>query len=254
LATITFPTDKLIIGAIAGDMHGSNGHSGITIFTVAVMDSLLNGREYTSFLQAYGRKYHDPSFGPAFTRWLRQEEPVPFNSWNNGAALRVSPIGMVCRTLQEVLDEARINASVSHSHPDGIKGAQAVAAAVFLARNGRTKEEIRSFIESEFSYNLHKTIEDIQQDYYYDQSCQSSVPESIIAFLDSTDYESSIEIARSLKGSKNSIASITGGIAQAYYKEIPGQIARDITKMLSPELYEVVEEFSKTYPLSLFRY
>jgi ADP-ribosyl-[dinitrogen reductase] hydrolase len=253
LATLNYPPDNLIIGAIAGDVHGSSGYSGNTIFTIAVMDSLLNGREYTSFLQAYGRKYHDPSFGPTFTRWLRQDEPVPYNSWNNGAALRVSPIGMVCRTLPEVLEEARRNASVSHSHPDGIKGAQAVAAAVFLARNGRTKEEIRSCIESEFSYNLHKTIEDIRQDYHYDQSCQSSVPESLIAFFDSTDYESAIGIAGSLKESKNSIASITGGVAQAYYKKIPGQIARDIINTLPPELYEIVEEFSKTYPLSLFR-
>jgi ADP-ribosyl-[dinitrogen reductase] hydrolase len=254
LATFNYPADKLIIGAIAGDMHGCEGYSGNTIFTIAVMDSLLNGREYTSFLQAYGRKYHDSSFGPSFTRWLRQDEPLPFNSWNNGAALRVSPIGIVCRTLQEVLDEARSNASVSHSHPDGIKGAQAVAAAVFLARNGRTKDEIRSYIESEFNYNLHKTVEEIQKDYYYDQSCQSSVPESIIAFLDSINYESAIGIAGSLKGSKNSIASMTGAIAQAFYKEIPGHIARDITNKLSPELHEVVEEFSKTYPLSLFRY
>jgi ADP-ribosyl-[dinitrogen reductase] hydrolase len=153
-----------------------------------------------------------------------------------------------------VLDEARNNAGVSHSHPDGIKGAQAVAAAVFLARNGRTKEEIRSYIESEFRYNLQKSIEEIRPDYYYDQSCQGSVPESIIVFLDSADYESAIGLAGSFGGSRNSIASITGGIAQAYYKEIPGQIARNITKMLSPELYEIVEEFSKTYPLSLFRY
>jgi ADP-ribosyl-[dinitrogen reductase] hydrolase len=253
LATINYSNDKLIIGAIAGDMHVGGGYSGNTVFTVAVMDSLLNGKEYTSFLQAYGRKYPDPSYGPAFTRWLRQDEPVPFNSWNNGAALRVSPIGLACRTLKEVLNEAGGNASISHSHPDGIKGAQAVASAVFLARNGRSKEEIRDYIESEFGYNLHRTIEDIRPNYYYDQSCQGSVPQSIIAFLESKDYESAISIAGSLKGGNNSIASITGGIAQAYYKEIPGHMARDIAEALPPDLYEIVEEFSKTFPLSLFR-
>lgn len=253
MVTINYLADKLIIGAIGGDMYGNNGFTGNTIFTVAVMDSLLNGRDYTGFLQAYGRKFPDQSYGAGFMRWLRQEDPVPFNSWNNGAALRVSPIGLVCRTLQEVLDEARRNAGVSHSHPDGIKGAQAVAAAVFLARNGRTKEEIRSYIESEFSYNLHKTIEEIRPGYYYDQSCQGSVPESIIAFLDSTDYESAISLAISLEGSRNAIASITGGIAQAYYKDMPGHIVRNITEMLPPALYEIVEEFSKTYPLRLFR-
>ncbi len=261
---------KLIIGAVAGDMAGyhhtckkpeSSGYPLLSeksdytcdsVLTVAVMDSLLNGREYTSTLQSYGRSYPGRGYGTAFSRWLSRDYPKPYSSWNNGAALRVSPIGYACRTLNEVLDEARSCAEVSHNHPDGIKGAQAAAAAVFLAKNGRNKTEIRDYIESTFGYNLSKSIEEIRPGYFYDQSSEGTVPEAIIAFLDSEDFESAIRLALSLSCKTGSIASITGGIAQAYYKELPDQLVREVVSHISPEMYETIYEFSNAYPLSLF--
>lgn len=262
--------EKLIIGAIAGDMIGAR-HEGKkpepfdfslisddldftsdSVMTVAVMDSLLNGREYTQTLQYYSRRYPKRGYGNTFIRWLRQEDPKPYNSWNNGAAIRISPIGYAGRTVSEVLEEARNCAGVSHNHPDGIKGAQAVAVSVFMAKNGRTKDEIREYVQSGFGYNLNKTIDEIRPGYYYDQSCQGSVPEAIIAFLESTDYESAIRLAISLGGKSSTLACITGGIAQAFYKEVPVDISGHVLKGLSREIFETVDKFSSTYPISLF--
>lgn len=262
--------EKLIIGAVAGDIAGyhhtckepessdssllseKSDFTCYSVLTVAVMDSLLNGREYISTLQLYGRSYPGRGYGPTFSRWLSQDYPKPYNSWNNGAALRVSPIGYACRTLNEVLDEARRCSEVSHNHPDGIKGAQAVAAAVFLAKNGRNKTEIRDYIESTFGYNLSKSIEEIRPGYFYDQSSEGTVPEAIVAFLDSEDFESAIRLALSLDCKTGSIASITGGISQAYYKEIPDQLLQEVLSRISPEMYKTIYEFSNAYPLSLF--
>ncbi len=262
--------DKLIIGAIAGDMTGSvhagkkQDPAGFPLFTdntdytcdsvltVAVMDSLLNGRDYAQTLQVYGRKYPGRGYGTIFTRWLSQDCPRPYNSWNNGAAIRVSPVGYSGRTLKEVLDEARRCAEVSHNHPDGIQGAQATAAAVFLAKNGRSKDEIRDYIEKTFRYNLQRSIEEIRPGYYYDQSCRGTVPEAIIAFLDSDDFESALRLAISLGGNSGSISGITGGIAQAFYKKLPEHISKPVISHLTPEMFEIIEEFSTTYPLSLF--
>ncbi len=223
-----------------------------SVLTVAVMDSLLNGRDYKRIIQFYGRKYPDRGYGTSFTRWLRQDDPKPYNTWNNGAALRASPIGFAGRTLLEVLEESRKSAEISHNHPDGIKGAQAIASSVFLAKNGRKKEEIRDYIESEFQYNLQRTIEEIRPGYFYDPSCQGTVPEAIIAFLDSSDFESAIKLSISLGGDSRSLASISGGIAQAYYKKLPHHIAMPVIRGLSPDLYKTIIEFSDTYPLSLF--
>jgi ADP-ribosyl-[dinitrogen reductase] hydrolase len=262
--------ENLIIGAVAGNMIGMCHNAGQshpasvpligekldyssdTVLTVAVMDALLNGREYTETLQAYGRRYPDRGYGTALVRWLMQDRPQPYHSWNNGAALRISPVGHACRTLDETLSEARRCAVVSHNHPDGIKGAQAAAACVFLAKNGRTKEEVREYVESAFRYDLKRRIDDIRQVYYYDQSCEGSVPEAIIAFLESTGYEDSLRLAISLGKSNGSLACITGAISQAYYKEIPPHIAQPVISRLSPEIVEVIENFSNTYPLSLF--
>jgi ADP-ribosyl-[dinitrogen reductase] hydrolase len=262
--------EKMIIGAVAGNMIGMCHNAGQshpanmplikenldygcdTVLTVAVMDALLNGREYTETLQAYGRNYPDRGYGTALVRWMKQDRPQPFHSWNNGAALRISPVGHACRTLDETLNEARMCAGVSHNHPDGIKGAQAAAACVFLAKNGRTKEEIRDYVESAFRYDLNRRIEDIRRVYYYDQSCEGSVPEAIIAFLESTGYEDSLRLAISLGKSNGSLPCITGAISQAYYKEMPQDIIQPVISRLSPEIIEVIEKFSNTYPLSLF--
>ncbi len=262
--------EKLIIGAIAGDIIGneyaaegrmpekpdlSAAKAKFTcnsVMTVAVMDSLLNGREYTHNLQRYTKDFPGRGYGAAFLRWISQDDPKPYHSWNNGAALRVSPIGFAGRTLPEVVEEAARCARVSHNHPDGVKGAEAVAAAVFLTKNGRSKEEIREHIETEYGYDLRRTIEEIRPGYYYDQSSQGSVPEAVIAFLDSTDFEHAMRLAVSLGDKSGTITSITGALAQAYYKEIPAYIVNPVVSRLTPEMYEVIEEFSKNWPLSLF--
>ena len=262
--------EKLIIGAVAGDMVGSHhkeqkaGGLNIsltnkkpeftanTVLTVATMDALLNGREYTSTMKSYGERYPGRGYGPALLRWMRQDEPKPYHSWNNSVALRVSPVGHACRTVGETVEEAGKCAAISHNHPDGIKGAQAAAVCVFLAKNGRTKEDIRSYIEATFRYDLQKTIEMIRQEFYYDHSCESSVPAAITAFLDSSDYEDALRLAISLGGGCGSLACITGGIAQAFYKDIPRHIAEPVIEQLSPGMFEVIDKFSCTYPMGLF--
>ncbi len=262
--------DKLIIGAIAGDIVGTKyaaegkmpvkpdlsaartKFSCNSVMIVAVMDSLLNGRDYTSNLQRYAHNYPGRGYGAAFLRWISQEEPKPYHSWNNGAALRVIPIGFAGRTLAEVEEEAARCARLSHNHPDGLKGAVAVASAVFLAKNGRSKEEIRDHIENEYGYDMHRTIEEIKPGYYYDQSTQGSVPEAIIAFLDSSDFEDALRLAVSLGDRSGTITSITGALAQAYYKEIPAHMVNPVVRRLTPEMYEVIENFSRNWPLSLF--
>lgn len=263
--------NKFIIGAVAGDIIGSRHKGklsdpyGFTLFndnssdftsdsvlTIAVMDSFLNGRDYSQSLKIYGRKYPGKKYGTTFSRWLRQDNAKPYFSWNNGAALRVSPVGFAARTISEAFDESFKCAEVSHNHPDGIKGAQAIALTVFLAKNGRTKEEIRNFIERTFGYNLQRKIEEIRPDYYYDQSAEGSVPEAVIAFLESSDYESAVRLAVSLGGNSSSLACITGGIAQAFYKDIPVYITKPVIEKLSPELFDIINEFSERYPLSLF--
>lgn len=262
--------DKLIIGAIAGDMISSHqkekrveaGNLSLpdnkteftasTVLTVATMDALLNGREYFHIMKSYGLRYPGRGYGAAVLRWMRDDHPKPYHSWNNSVALRISPIGHACRTVNETLEEARKFAEISHNHPDGIRGAQATAVSVFLAKNGRTKEEIRSYIEATFGYDLQKTIEIVRPEFYYDNSCESSVPAALIAFLDSCDYENAIRLAVSLGEGCGTLACITGGIAQAFYKKIPGNIARPVVEQLSPRLYETIEKFSCSYPMSLF--
>ena len=164
-----------------------------------------------------GNKYINVGFGHAFKCWLRSDSPKPYNSWGNGSAMRVSSIGLACGTLQEVLDLAEQTASITHNHPEGIKGAQAVAASVYLAYWGFSKLNIKDSIEKTFEYNLNRSIEDIRETYSFDSSCQGSVPEAIIAFLESTNFEDAIRLAVSLGGDADTQASIAGAIAESYY-------------------------------------
>ena len=147
--------------------------------------------------------------------------------------------------------EAKRSAEVTHNHPEGIKGAQAVASAVFMARNSKTKDEIKKFIIETFSYDLERKIDDIRPDYKFDVSCQGSVPEAIIAFLESTDFENAIRLAISIGGDSDTIACIAGGIAQAYYKTIPENIIDNVINALPEDLVNIIEAFSKLNPGSL---
>lgn len=228
-----------MLGAVAGDVIGSvyerrpiktldfplfHAHSRFTddsVLTIAIADAILQGMEYAEALKTYGRKYPNAGYGGAFYKWIFAVESQPYNSWGNGSAMRVSPVGFAFATVEEVLHEAERTAIVSHNHPEGIKGAQATALAIFMARKGLDKETIRTEIKRRFRYDLERTVDDIRPSYRFDVSCQGTVPEAIIAFLDSHDYEDAIRKAISLGGDSDTLACITGAIAQAYYKEIP---------------------------------
>jgi ADP-ribosylglycohydrolase len=226
--------NNYILGAIAGDTIGSifefdnvktldfelfSKGSCITddsIMTFATMDAIMNNRDFAETYQKYGRRYPDPDYGgygEMFGDWIYAENPIPYNSWGNGSAMRASPCGWALDTLEEVLDCARRSAEVTHNHPEGIKGAQATASAVFLARQGKSKNEIKQYISKTFGYDLERKIDAIRPHYDFEVSCQGSVPEAIIAFLESSDYENAIRIAISIGGDSDTIGCITGGIA-----------------------------------------
>jgi ADP-ribosylglycohydrolase len=156
----------------------------------------------------------------------------------------VSPIGWAFQTLEETLDEAQKSAAVTHDHPEGIKGAQSVAAAIFLGRTGKSKEEIKRYLTNNFGYNLERNIRDIREIYDFEVSCQDSVPEAIIAFLESNDFEQAIRLAISIGGDSDTIACITGGIAEAFYGEVPKLIEKKVLEILPEEFKMLAQQFS----------
>lgn len=217
-----------MLGAIAGDIIGSvyegrpikstefplfQRHSVFTddtVLTVAVAHSILSGTDYTSPLKLYGRKYPGAGYGGSFYAWLFSTDRAPYDSWGNGSAMRVSPVGFAFDSVDDVLREAEQTAEITHNHPEEIKGAQATALAVFLARQGASKETIKREIGERFSYDLGRTLDGIRPAYRFDTSCQGSVPESIIAFLESADFEDAVRKAISLGGDSDTMASIAG--------------------------------------------
>jgi ADP-ribosylglycohydrolase len=250
-----------IIGAIAGDVIGSvyewanvkttdfemfNPKCDFTddsVLTIAVADEILHKKDFAKTIWDYSNKYPGRGYGGRFANWIRNTDMLPYNSFGNGSAMRVSAVGFAFNTLEEVLDVAKQSAEVTHNHPEGIKGAQAVAAAIFLARTGKSKQDIKEYITQTFNYNLNDTIENIRPTYRFDETCQGSVPQSIIAFLESTDYETAIRLAISIGGDSDTIACITGGIAAAYYKEIPNEIIEFVVSRLPKEFVEILVDF-----------
>ena len=170
--------------------------------------------------------------------------PKPYNSWGNGSAMRVSPVGWYFDSLEETINVAEETAVVTHNHPEGIKGAQATASAIYLARKGKSKEYIRSFITDNFGYDLNRCCDDIRCDYKFDESCQGTVPEALIAFLESRSFEDAIRLAVSLGGDSDTLACITGGIAEAFYRyRIPYGIRSKVLSLLDDDLRRIVKEF-----------
>lgn len=255
-----------MLGAIAGDIIGSvyefqpikseefplfgpgSRFTDDTVMTVAVAHSILEGGDYAAAMKAFGRRYPDAGYGGSFIRWIFEDAVLPYNSWGNGAAMRVSPIGLAFDSVERVLREAQLSAEVSHNHPEGIKGAQATALAVFLARTGAGKEAIRHEITGRFGYDLNRTITKVRPRYGFDVSCQGSVPEAIIAFLDSHDYEDAVRKAVSLGGDSDTLACIAGGIAAAFYREIPPVIVDTARLLLPEEFLAVIDRFSRLHP------
>ena len=254
-----------MLGAIAGDIIGSvyehepiktkefplfNYHSRFTddtVLTIAVADAILQKIDYAASLKYFGRKYPDAGYGMFFYNWLFSSKSQPYNSWGNGSAMRVSPVGFAFNSINDVLNEAEKSAAVTHSHAEGIKGAQATALAILLARTGTSKTEIKQEISARFSYNLNRTLDQIRRDYSFDVSCQGTVPEAIIAFLESTDFEDAIRNAISLGGDSDTLACITGGIAQAFYKSIPEKIVKEVYERLPIEFASIVDEFNNQF-------
>ncbi len=256
-----------MLGAIAGDMIGSvyearpikttefplfdrrSTFTDDTVCTVAVAHAILEGTDYAAALRRYGRRYPAAGYGGRFYNWIFRSSAGPYNSYGNGSAMRVSPVGHAFDSLDEVLDEAAKSAAVTHNHPDGIKGAQATALAVFLARTGESKDAIRRDVAALFDYDLDRKLDDIRETYAFDVSCQGSVPESIIAFLESNDFEDAVRKSISLGGDTDTMAAITGAVAEAYYGEVPEKISWRVRQRLPDDLLAVVDEFSKRYGL-----
>ena len=252
-----------MIGAIAGDMIGSpyerypikhtnfdslvSSFTDDTVLTIAIAYSILNEADIASSLKKFAQKYHSLPYGRAFRKWMWSWDDLPYNSFGNGSAMRVSPVGFAYDSIEDVLHQAKRTAGVTHNHPEGIKGAQAVALAIYLSRTGESKETIRKEISERFSYDLNRTVDQIRPEYKFDVSCQGSVPESIIAFLDSDSYEDAIKKSISLGGDADTMACITGGIAQAFYKKIPDRIVSDVNRKLSGDLYKILEIFNHKY-------
>lgn len=254
-----------MIGAIAGDVIGSvyeayplktkdfplfTGESRFTddtVLTVAVADVLLAKGDYVSTFKRYYREYPERGFGGLFAQWASSDEVTPYGSFGNGAAMRVGPIGWSGGMLSEVLAEARRSAQVTHDHPEGIRGAQATAAAVFMARTGEGKRRIQNAIKADFGYDLERPLDAIRTEYQFDVSCQGSVPEAIISFLESTDYEDAVRNAVSLGGDSDTMACIAGGIAEAYYGGVPEWIVNQVKSRLEPPLWAVVDAFRRKF-------
>lgn len=256
-----------MLGAIAGDIIGSFfEHSRLkfydfdlfyprskftddTVMTLAVAEWMMSSADKSKndlvrIMQDFGHEYPRAGYGYRFKLWLDSDNPQPYNSWGNGSAMRVSPVGLYANTLDEALELAKVTAEVSHNHPAGIAGAQAVVAAVWMARNGSSKEEIREYIMCKFNYDLTRTIEEIRPTYQWDVSCQGSVPEAIIAFLDGKDFEDVVRLAVSLGGDADTQAAIAGSIAACIYP-IPEWIATECEKRLTPDLLEVMHNFEE---------
>lgn len=256
-----------MLGAIAGDIIGSvyegSAHSSMpadtalfhpncrftddSVLTIAVADALLNGQGYLRAIRDYALRYPRAGYGGKFLRWANSSDLAPYNSWGNGSAMRVSPIAYAFETMEEVLAEAEKSAAVTHNHPEGVKGAQAIAAAVFLARKGENRAEIKTFIENNFAYDLSRTLDEIRPVYTFDVSCQGSVPQAIRAFLESTDFEDAVRKAISLGGDSDTIACMAGAIAEPFYKEVPPAIRAQVWGRLDQRLRDIVAAFSARY-------
>lgn len=257
-----------MLGAIAGDVIGSV-HEGSgtktknfplftewskktddTVLTVAVAEALLTGRWYVELFHEYFEDYPLAGFGGTFIKWAGHKKTEPYNSWGNGSAMRVSPVGYAFDTLAEVLDEAERSAAVTHNHPEGIRGAKAVAGAVFLARTGQSKEDIRRFVTgADIGYALPGSLDAIREDYRFDVSCQGSVPQAIQAFLEATDFEDAVRNAISLGGDADTQACIAGAIAEPFFGGVPTTIADPVWEKLDERLTGFTRSFRDRFGL-----
>ena len=258
---------KGIIGAIAGDVIGSayefnptrdhdfelftpkSTFTDDTVLTMANALWLLEDEQHTperlvNIMLDMCRKYPDRGYGGRFARWIYDSNPQPYDSFGNGSAMRVSPIGYYANSLDEALALAKVSAEVTHNHPEGIKGAQATAAAIFLARQGKTKQEIRDYVEKTFGYDLSRTLEEIRPTFTFDETCQHTVPEAITCFMEGKDYEDVVRLSVALAGDADTIAAIAGSISSAI-DEVPNEISQPVIALLSEEFCTTLLRFNE---------
>ncbi|MBL7818077.1 MAG: ADP-ribosylglycohydrolase family protein [Saprospiraceae bacterium] len=260
-----------MIGAIAGDVIGSvyewrntksidfplftkpsfiskgSRFTDDTVLTMAVADCILNNKPFNLNLAAFGRKYPDAGFGKFFKEWMYGTELQPYGSFGNGSAMRISPVGFAFGTLEETLRVAKEAASATHNSEEGIRGAQSVASAIFLARNGQNKADIKQYIETTFGYNLDFTLDEIRPTYSFEVRCDGSVPQAIRAFLEGLDYETTIRLAISIGGDTDTIACMAGGVAAAFYQSIPNAITEGVLERLPQEFIDLLEAFEEKF-------
>ena len=223
-----------------------------TVMSIAVADALIHAGQDASLdkihqlvinrMQFWGLRYPKAGYGARFITWLAAKNPKPYNSWGNGSAMRVSSVGWLYHSLEKTLEIAKATAEVTHNHPEGIKGAQATAAAIFLARNGKTKSEIREYIETTFGYDFSRTCDEIRPYYHHVESCQETVPEAFTAVWEGKDFEDTIRLAVSLGGDSDTLTCIAGGIAEAIWG-IPEAIKTEALNRLSEDIIAVYRAF-----------
>ena len=254
-----------MLGAIAGDIIGSPFEfspvkttdfplfaencrfTDDSVLTVATAFSLMTDGNYAQNYKIFGRLYPLAGFGGHFNGWVQGADSKPYGSWGNGSAMRVSPVAFAMTSEEEVLAEAEKSAAVTHDHPEGIKGAQAVALGIWLARNGADREQIRRELTARFGYDLSRTTAEIRPDYQFDVSCQGSVPEAIICFLEGEDWLDSVRLAVSLGGDADTQAAIAGSLAQAFHGGVPEDIAEQTKNLLSNHLLDILEDFEAKF-------
>jgi len=250
-----------MLGAIIGDIIGSqyefsrvagkdfplftdkSHYTDDSLLTLMTARGLMTGESYTTpYREAYFAEPHQ-SWGLRFGDWCQQTDPRPCNSFGNGSAMRVSPVAWFFDTQGDVLAEAERSAAVTHDHPEGIRGAQAAALAVFLARQGASKDVIRSRITADFGYDLSRSVDDLMANYHFNETCQGTVPEALICFLESEYFEDSIRNAVAINGDADTLAAITGGISEAFYGGVPKAFEREARDRLKDEFVTLLDDF-----------
>ncbi|HKE86603.1 MAG TPA: ADP-ribosylglycohydrolase family protein [Vicinamibacterales bacterium] len=257
--------ERLMLGAIAGDVIGSvhefiatksvsfelfvdaSQFTDDTVLAVAVAECLLDHAPYVDTFHRYVAEYPKAGYGLRFLKWAHSGSREPYNSFGNGSAMRVPAVGWAFNSLDDVLAEAARSSAVTHDHPEGIKGAQATAAAIFMARQGDSKRQIKGALERRFGYALSARLDDIRPHYRFDESCQGTVPAAFIAFLESDDYEDAVRKAISLGGDADTLACITGAVAEAHYGGVPSHILGPTLERLDDRLRGVVMRFGERY-------
>ncbi|MCZ7611705.1 MAG: ADP-ribosylglycohydrolase family protein [Ignavibacterium sp.] len=255
-----------MLGAITGDIVGSvyeftdvkpefnfplfspeSEFTDDTVLTVALADSILSNLDYKVKLSEYYQLYPDCSYGLRFHEWANSNNPQPYNSWGNGSAMRVSPIGWAYNDLDTVLLKAKESSQVTHNHPEGIKGAQATAASIFLARTGASKFQIKEYIQENFNYNLNFDLEELRKHYRFNESCQQTVPQAIYTFLVSDSFEDSIRKAIYIGGDSDTLACINGSIAEAFYGGVPEEIKIEVYKRMDNWITKITNNFIEKF-------